>query len=316
MNISITGINGFIGKRLSELLNNKSIKLKALVRNKKFQSFDPNVECVFGDLLSEETLHPLFNNCNIFINCAAELKNKDLMVDINVEATKKLLNLARKQFIDRGTKIHWIQLSSVGVYGICNESNYLSRRITESTPHSPDNLYEKTKTLADELVLEAGLSGYITYTILRPSAVFGRNMPNDSLRQLVKIVKSRYFFYIGDGKSILNYIHVDDVCNAIIKCIFNEAAKNQIFNLSNDCIQEELINSIASLSGVRTPKVHINPAIILIVIKILEPFFRLPLTKSRIRALTSKNMYSTYKIEKLLNFKPEHKLTQRIADLF
>lgn len=312
----MTGINGFIGERLAEHLTKHDVKIKALVRNIQLKSLDPNIEYIYGDLLHQEILPSLLNNCDIFINCAAEIKNQEIMFDINVESTRKLLDLARKYFICSGTKIHWIQLSSVGAYGMGNESNYSIRTITEFSPNSPDNMYEKTKTLADELILEAGLSGYITYTILRPSAVFGRNMPNNSLRQLVSIVKSRYFFYIGDGKGILNYIHVDDVCNAIIKCLSNEVAKNQIFNLSNDCSQEDLINSIAALSGVRSPTLHINPSILLLAIKILQPFIELPLTRSRIRALTSKNIYSTNKIEKTLNFKPEHKLTQKIIDLF
>jgi nucleoside-diphosphate-sugar epimerase len=187
-----------------------------------------------------------------------------------VEATRKLLDLAKNHFICYGTKIHWIQLSSVGAYGMGNEGDYSIRRITESSPHSPDNMYERTKTLADELILEAGLCGYINYTILRPSAVFGIKMPNNSLRQLVKVVKSRYFFYIGDGDGILNYIHVDDVCNAIIKCLFNEAAKNQIFNLSNDCTQKDLITSIARLSGIQSPNLHINRTFLLLLVKILD----------------------------------------------
>ncbi|QWE18973.1 NAD-dependent epimerase/dehydratase family protein [Polynucleobacter corsicus] len=312
----MTGINGFIGKRLAEHLVKHGVKIKALVRNKQLKSLDPNIEYIYGDLLHKGTLPPLLNNCDIFINCAAEIKNQELMFDINVESTRKLLNLARKHFICYGTKIHWIQLSSVGAYGMGNEGDNSIRRITESSPHSPDNMYERTKTLADELIMEAGLSSYITYTLLRPSAVFGTSMPNNSLRQLIKVVKSKYFFYIGDGNGILNYIHVDDVCNAIIKCLFNEAAKNQIFNLSNDCSQQDLITSIARLSGIRSPSLHINRTILLLATKIIEPFLRLPLTRSRIRSLTSKNFYSTDKIEKILNFKPEYKLTDRISDLF
>lgn len=316
MNISITGINGFIGKRLTEYLTKHGVKIKALVRNKKLKSIDPDIEYIYGDLLHQETIPPLLDNCDIFINCAAEIKNQELMFDINVESTRKLLDIARKRFICYGNKIHWIQLSSVGAYGMGSEGDYSIRRINESSPHSPDNVYERTKTLADELILEAGLSGYITYTLLRPSAVFGRNMPNNSLRELIKVVKSGYFFYIGDGNGILNYIHVDDVCNAIIKCLFNDAAKNQVFNLSNDCTQKDLITSIARLSGVRSPSLHINRTILLLTTKILEPFVRLPLTRSRIRSLTSKNIYCTDKIEKILNLKPEYNVTQRIVDLF
>jgi nucleoside-diphosphate-sugar epimerase len=315
MNVSITGINGFIGKRLIEHLIAINVNLKALVRNNSSKSLDSKIEWVFGDLLSKESLHPLFNNCNVFINCAGEIKNKDLMFEINVESTKKLLDLAKKQYFDHGNKIHWIQLSSIGVYGMGKVGDYSIRQITESSPHSPDNFYEITKTISDELILKAGLDGYITYTLLRPSAVFARNMPNDSLRQLIRFVKSRLFFYIGDGKGIFNYIHVDDVCNAIIKFLFNDKAKNEIFNLSNDCIQEDVINSIAVLTGIRRPSLHINPAMLASAVDILEPFIKLPVTRSRIRALTSKNMYSFDKIEKMLNFKPEYTLTERIADL-
>lgn len=316
MNISLTGGGGFIGKRLIELLDNRDISLRILVRKDIEIKSKSNFQYIKGDLLFKETLAPLFENCNIFIHCAAEIVNKNLMHRINVQSTKNLLELAKIQFYKSGVKAHWIQLSSVGAYGLGNiGGEKLFRNITEDSPHAPENIYERTKTEADELIQEAGLSGYITYTLLRPSAVFGRGMPNNSLRQLIKAIKSNLFFYIGDGKGIFNYIYVDDVCNAIIECLYNDNAKNEVFNLSNDCQQEELINSIALLCNVSQPKIHISANMLMPAIRILEPFFSLPLTSSRVRAMTSKNKYNTSKIETLLNFKPQHSISEKIIEL-
>lgn len=315
MNISITGANGFIGKRLLELFPDNDFSLKLLVRKSPEICLNKNIEYINGDLLDLYTLSPLLNKCNILIHCAAEIKIESLMYPINVRATHHLLELAKIQFYESGIKVHWVQLSSVGAYGLGSFNDKSFRYLTESSQHSPDNTYEKTKTLADELILQAGLDGYITYTLLRPSSVFGKGMPNNSLRQLIRMVELRLFFYIGDGEGILNYIHVDDVCNAIIECSFNLKAKNQIFNLSNDCRQDILINSIASICNVPNPSIHINPNILLLPIKILEKLIKLPLTSSRIRALTSKNIYSTAKIENLLNFKSKHSIAETIVDL-
>lgn len=61
------------------------------------------------------------------------------------------------------------------------------------------------------------------------------------------------FFLCGAPGSVSTYVHVDDVVEALLLCAFEERAKNQIFNISNDCTQESLVEAMAGLQGVSPP---------------------------------------------------------------
>lgn len=122
---------------------------------------------------------------------------------LHVEATERLIIAAKRSARQSGMPVHWVQLSSVGAYGPVLEKANSERIVTEETASAPVGVYECTKTLADELVMSSVENGVFSYSILRPSNVYGSGMPNGSLRQWARLIKAHCFFYVGPRDQFL-----------------------------------------------------------------------------------------------------------------
>ena len=188
--------------------------------------------------------------------------------------------------------------------------------MTEESPLRPVGEYEVTKCRSDELVLEAAERGEIFCTILRPSNVFGPGMPNQSLRGLISIVRRGLFFYAGARGAIATYIHVDDVVEALLmcgECRGGETAR--VYNVSHDCLWEDLIDAIASACAVRRPTLRVPEKAVRAVVSLVSRIFRVPLTQSRIDALVCRTSYPVFRISDALGFKPRCDVPRTIEQM-
>ena len=77
--------------------------------------------------------------------------------------------------------------------------------------------YQKTKYEAESYLLESGLDS----TIFRPSVVFGPG--SDFIKLMVDMVR-RFPLVVGDGKYLLQPVHVDDVCAGFQKALTDRNA--------------------------------------------------------------------------------------------
>jgi nucleoside-diphosphate-sugar epimerase len=182
MQVCVTGANSFIGRYLVKALFHQGHLVRVLTRQNG-NIFPANVQVVTGDLTREDcALDQFMNGFEVLFHCAGEVSDIQVMRLLHVEGTKRLIQSALKECARAGQTVHWVQLSSVGAYGPPHGRPQTDRVVTEDTISHPANEYEVTKTIADELVIQASKSGAITYTILRPSNVFGTKMTNQSLR--------------------------------------------------------------------------------------------------------------------------------------
>lgn len=314
MKVCITGGNGFIGNSLIKALKKKQVKIISVTRNKFIK--DVHVDYICVDLSDKKApLKNLFNNVNCIYNCAGEIKNEKLMYALHVDGTKRLLDEVDKKITASDIPIHWVQLSSCGSYGPPSQANQ-RRVITEDSQCRPVGEYEVTKTLADELIIDfAKKQPLFTYTILRPSAVIGVLMPNNSVRSLVNVIEKGLFFYVASKTSMVSYIHVDDVVEALVICGSDPRAVNQIFNISNDCELNEIIESIREKSpNIKVP--FCVPEKLVRLIACLTRPFQSMLTKSRIDALVSRTTYPVTKIHNILGFSPRIAIPKSMTDMF
>jgi len=293
--VAVTGASGFIGKRLVKALVGEGHKVRILSRRNLCME---NVECFCGDLINPEIqLDTFLDGVDILFHCAGEIVNKSQMESIHVDGTRRLV-LAAQGRIGR-----WVQLSSVGAYGYCREGV-----VTETSPEVPLGTYETTKTQSDEIVRNSGLP----YVILRPSNVFGPTMTNQSLFQLVEMIRRGLFFLIGNKRALANYVHVDDVVNALIKCGFHPNATGNVFNLSQSIRVNQMAQAI--LDGLEIDKpLYRLPEVPLRIMSFLFSWIKgFPLTSSRIDALTSECQYESKKIMKELDFDYRFSLEERL----
>ncbi|MGL4576489.1 MAG: NAD-dependent epimerase/dehydratase family protein [Burkholderiaceae bacterium] len=314
--IAVTGGSGFIGQALTNRLIAEGFRPRLLTRSPKSRGLQ-NASYIFGDLVTGgPALLELLEGCDVLFHCAGEWQNPKAMRALHVDGTRNLLDAAATVGTYTSTKIHWVQLSSVGAYGPCTSGASIERTVTEETPLNPVGIYEKTKTEADALVSAAATSAAVSHSVLRPSNVFGPGMRNESLRSLIHTVKARRFAFIGRPQSIATYIHVDDVVECLMRCAFDPRAKGQVFNLSNDCLMEDLIQSISQFTGVMPPRLRIPEALARACAFAGRGIKSFPLTRGRIDALVNRTSYPTEKLERLLGFSPIKSLPGSIMDVF
>ena len=315
MQACVTGANGFIGQSLVDTLYRQGLSIRVLTRRSDCV-FPDGIQVVRGDLTSPDCpVDQFLTGCEVIFHCAGEIRDVATMQLLHIDGTQRLLQATLKEAAQSGQTIHWVQLSSVGAYGPQQGGARTNRIVTEDTHPCPVGEYEATKAKADELVMQASEGGLMTYSIVRPSNVFGATMPNQSLRGLISMVKRGLFFYIGQPGAVATYVHVDDVAAALMKCAFEPKARGQIYNLSNDCPLEDLIKCIALLLGVRSPQIRIPESLIRNAVGLFEGRVNIPLTQSRIDSLVNKTHYLSDKIISELGFRFTKSMPASVEEL-
>ncbi|MBL4903773.1 MAG: NAD(P)-dependent oxidoreductase [Desulfocapsa sp.] len=302
MNIFITGGTGFIGKKLATKHAKLGHQVTILTRQPIPPAKRPSIRYVQGNLTDKTfNLLRLLQNTDVLYHCAAEITNTSLMHRLHVQGTKRLLEAVK------GNSLHWVQLSSCGIYG---NSQLV---ISEETEEAPVEIYEQTKLESDRLVQNASINNKITSTILRPTIVFGEDMPNNSIRQLISVIRSGFFFFPGTPETALaNYIYVDNVIDALYCCATNHKAKNQVFIINDSLSMLQFVGTICQTLNSPLPR-RVPVSLINSFLFLFSLFpIKLPLTPKRILALTDKRSFSNQKITNLLGFSNKVELREGI----
>ena len=296
MNIAITGGSGFIGKQLANFHIKKGDQVRLLSRMPPVN--DICAQYFLGDLSNpSDELSSFVEDVDILYHCAGETRNESLMQELHINGTKRLLTAAQ------GKIGRWVQLSSVGVYGLCRNGN-----ITEDSKEHPIGIYEQTKAESDNIVLNSGMP----YIILRPSIVFGNEMSNQSLRRLLQAMRRGLFFFIGEkNKSLVNYVHVTDVVKALICCGLSDKALGSVLILSQSITVDKMITSLAFGMGSDKKILRLPEGLVRVIVSIFGKIPSFPLTSSRVDALTGRCVYNSSKMQKILEFQFSMTLEER-----
>jgi len=304
--VAITGATGFVGRHLLRQCLVAGWQVRILSRNtQKARSISDKIEIFEGDLIDRNVnLAAFLAEQDVLIHCAGEIKDESKMPRLHVEGCQRLIEAASRRVK------HWVHLSSVGVYG-----RPMVGLVTEESMQCPVSIYEQTKAQSDALVLAAAQKGAFEYSILRPSTVYGLDMPNQSLRSLICAVKKGRFFFIGKPGAQTYYIHVEDVAAAMVACIVNPNARNRIYILSHQCSIEELVMIIdATLKrNITYKRLPIGLAKLIASVCYILPGF--PLTVSRVNALTTRVIYDNSKIARELQISPKISLCEGLREL-
>ncbi len=316
MNVLVTGGSGFIGRHLVSALHNRGDTVTVLSRRSS-RVVPLGVAVLRCDLGSPHAdLGEAVENCDVVFHCAGEIHDSAQMHAIHVSGTQRLVAAVEHQARRAARRpLHWVQLSSVGAYGESQSGPSAERVVTEETPTQPMNEYERTKTRSDEIVVHAGGAGALTYSIVRPSNIVAPDMPNQSLRAMTEMIRRGLFFYIGHPGAIATYVHVEDVVGVLLRCGTDPRATNQVFNVSNDCHLEEVVNAIATALGVASPWLRFPESVVRATARIAAAATRHPLTQARISALVRRTSYPHDKIQQVLGYAPRRTVPVAIAEM-
>jgi nucleoside-diphosphate-sugar epimerase len=307
MIIAITGATGFVGEALALKLCEKGYIVRLLSRSRpKICDNFATAQYKFCDLenIDVDLLRSHITGVSVLYHCAAENTEVSRMKSVNVLCTSILTDVCS------GLIEHFIYVSTVGVYG--TQKNGI---ITEDTPLQPMNEYEKTKAIAESIIVSASKKGRFSYTILRPSKIFGVNMPNKELFTLSYLIKYNLFFFIGDGRGYANYLHINNIVDALIRSSTCPAAKGKIYNVSDHCTIFGLVEIISSALKKQIPSKHLPEFFVRKIAWLTSWIPFNPLSERRINALVKKTRYSSSKIEVELGYKPIISIAQGMTEL-
>ncbi|MDP5130412.1 MAG: NAD(P)-dependent oxidoreductase, partial [Paraglaciecola sp.] len=298
--VLLLGATGFLGRAvIKELKELADIKILCSSRNVNREIISENVSWFFFDYsMGLDTLSEYIDKSDVIINCLGELNDESKMPFVNFEFVRQLSDM----IIKYERKKWFIQLSSVGCYGAIDSDSNFYKKIDEVSPTNPKGTYETTKTFADEYVLSTFSSQNLhSFTIVRPTNVFGVEMKSYAIKALMNVVKSGRFFYIGDRESVSTYVHVDDVAYALT-CILKKPSlsMNNIFIVSDDCPQKLLIKCFSDVFGVKNKFPVLPRRLIYFLIMISNVLkVRLPLDNSKFLSLTSKVSFANERLKEL-----------------
>ncbi len=214
------------------MLIEKGWKVRALTRS-GLALEDPALEVIRGDIRDEKVLDKLISGSSAFFHCAAEFAQQDLIWEINVKATEKILEIAKKSSLD-----YFCYISSAGVLG-ANSSEW----VDEDTPCHPRDTYEKSKYAAEQLVLSSGLDAKTC--VLRPVFVVSSSRPgfieypirNNFMDRLKVLLKGREHAHI---------VHAGDIASAAMFFLDHPLPKPEYFFVACD---EEELNTVAGIAA-------------------------------------------------------------------
>lgn len=296
--VAITGGTGFVGRRLADRHLALGDTVRILTRMEKPADM-PRQGLLFcrGDLNGDpEVLRAFAEGADILYHCAAELRDPASMDRVNVEGTRNLAGAASKR-IGR-----WVQLSSVAIYGRQPDGG-----VAEGTLPDAGRPYPTTasKLAAERIVMTCAGEGAFSCSILRPCKIYGAGMPDDALRRLTAYIGRGLFFFIGRPGASANYVHVDNVVEALMLCASRAAACNRAFNLCDGHTLEELVAAVARSLGRPMPRLRVPERTARAMARMVGGLWGgFPLSEERIDGLTSRTVYLSEAIRQELGYRP------------
>lgn len=129
----------------------------------------------------------------------------------------------------RGLTDHFIFFSSSMVYG-----NFANGIADEEHPLNPIGIYGALKLAGEKIVIAYNQVFNLSYTILRPSALYGPRCVSRRVGQVFieNAMRGTTLRIDGDGTDALDFTYIEDLVDGICRCIEKPEARNQTFNMT------------------------------------------------------------------------------------
>jgi UDP-glucose 4-epimerase len=267
--VLVTGGAGFIGSHLVPRLlgNGHSVIVLDNLSTGQLENLagvldHPRFMFQRGDIRDTVIPNQVFNEVDVVIHLAALIDISASVADptqnheINVDGTFNMLQAAVKHNVKK-----FIFASSTAVYGdaktLCLKENIALR------PISP---YAASK-VAGEAYCSAFASCFgLETTALRFFNIYGLRSENSPYSGVItkflqKIIKGEDLTIDGDGKQTRDFIHVNDIIEAVILSLEHEGLKGEVFNVCTGVPTSinQLVATLKTVTG-KNPNVKHGPA--------------------------------------------------------
>jgi len=259
--ILVTGGTGLTGSHLLLYLTRKEQKVRAIYKSKeslnktknlfKYYSAEPeklwtNIEWIPADITDITSLEPVFEGVTQVYHTAAKVsfrpKDKDILMQTNVEGTANLLHLAIDNKIQK-----FLHVSSIAALGSYDNP------ITEKThwnwkeTHSD---YAVSKYLSEMEVWRAGQEG-LPVVIINPVVILGAHFWNTGTGQIVQKVDNGIKFYPPGSNA---FVDVWDVVKIMTKLMKSDISNESFIVSGSNQTYQKFLSEVAKALGKKPPQ--------------------------------------------------------------
>ena len=209
--VIVTGYGGFLGQSICRQLLVAGHTVRGLARNAYPSMRQIGVESIVGDACTLEDCRNAIQNIDVVIHTAAIAGvwgKRSTFESVNVQATENLLLAAQENSVQA-----FVHCSSPSV----TFDGQSQAGIDESVPYPTRWLcdYPRTKAMAEQRVLAANQPGKFLTCALRPHLIWGEGDPH-LIPRLIHKCKSKRLRCVGDGKNLIDTVHVESAAHAHI----------------------------------------------------------------------------------------------------
>lgn len=269
MKVFITGITGFIGSNLANKLLTQGHEVHALVRKDNGREHHPNLRYHYGSLGDKETIRVAMKGCETGFHLAAYAKpwakDPGLIYKINYVGALHVFESARESGL--GTLVF---TSSAATLSPSNGSGSVDEATLRTIPFF--NEYERSKSMAEAKAVEFSARGTRIVTV-NPSRVYGfgpLNESNSVTKMILQYAAGKWRIIPGDGKSIGNYVYIDDVVNGHLLAAENGRAGERYILGGENLTFNEFFYQLQQSTGIKHNMFHLPLSCILLATRSME----------------------------------------------
>lgn len=233
----MTGAAGFTGHHMVMAAAKAGFQVRATDVSSRyygamFEALD--VEFVASDLTRRDGLGALVEGVEGVFHVAGihdYSTPRDVMFAINVGAVENLCAACVEGGVER-----FVHLSSAGVYGYgWHDRTPVREDAAKLTP--PLNAYNESKWEGEKVVQRYGAEGGLQVTTIRPAAIYGARSEYgiyNAIKHVYDDRNKKRMTLVGGGENVEAFVHVEDVCRAMIWAVDNDATIGEVYNVADD----------------------------------------------------------------------------------
>lgn len=208
MRVLVTGAGGFLGLHLCRELINQGHQVRSLSRSYYPELEQMGVEIVQGDIQNKEDCQTAVASIQVIFHTASKVAMWGKWEDFyqtNVVGTQNIVEAALESGVEG-----FIYTSTPSV--VFGDQDLINAKQQTPYPQKYKSRYAKSKAMAEKFVLSLDQKKMKT-TALRPHLIFG---PGDKniIPRLVAKARSQKLKMVGDGKNLVDVIHVKNAVHA------------------------------------------------------------------------------------------------------
>ena len=288
VNVLLIGGTGYVGDAMRRRLREAGHQVTLLVRlSSSSERYEQEgFSTIQGDVTDPDSLARALERVRpeAVINLVAVIKEKgDVTFErLNYQGSVHVVDAMRQTGVGR-----LLQMSALGA---------------GNTPEYP---YHFTKWRAENYIKDSGL----TWTIFRPSIIFGPGQHDQFVTQLANVVKMAPVVpVVGDGNARFQPVHLDDVADAYERALRDPSTAGHTYELAGPEVltYEEILDECARALGKKKPKLHVPVALMMPAAAVMGaiPFIDAPVTTDQLKMLKIDNTTDQNAIQTLIGHAP------------